>query len=91
MSKTQSIFGLLLFLIVIFSMNIIFGNVLMETFTTNRDIGMPSPSVNKLNYNVKTRINTLNCNNRYSGSKFLARMSPQNQNDDQPLYFGFSL
>ena len=91
MSKTQSIFGLLLFLIIIFSMNMIFGNVLRETFATNRDIGMPSPSVNKLNYKVKTRINTLNGNNIYPGSKFLGRMSPQNQNDDQPLYFGFPL
>ena len=36
----------------------------------------------------KTRINTLNDNNI---EKFLGRMSPQNQNDDQPLYFGFSL
>jgi hypothetical protein len=85
MSKTQSIFGLLLFLIIIFSMNMIFGNVLNETFTTNRNIAMPSPSVNQLK---KTRINTLNDNNI---EKFLGRMSPQNQNDDQPLYFGFSL
>ena len=85
MSKTQSIFGLLLFLIIIFSMNMIFGNVLSETFTTNRNIDMPSPSVNQLK---KTRINTLNDNNI---EKFLGRMSPQNQNDDQPLYFGFSL
>ena len=88
MSKTQSIFGLLLFLIIIFSMNMIFGNVLRETFTTNRDIGMPSPYKN---YKVKPRINTLNGNNIYSGTKFLGRMSPQIQNDDQPLYFGFSL
>ena len=85
MSKTQSIFGLLLFLIIIFSMNMIFGNVLSETFTTNRNIDMPSPSVNQLK---KTRINTLNDNNI---EKFLGRMAPQNQNDDQPLYFGFSL
>jgi len=81
MSKTQSIFGLLLFLIIIFSMNMIFGNVLSETFTTNRNIDMPSPSVNQLK-------KTLNDNNI---EKFLGRMSPQNQNDDQPLYFGFSL
>ena len=84
MSKTQSIFGLLLFLIIIFSMNMIFGNVLNETFTINRNIGTPSPSVNQLK---KTRINTLNDNNI---EKFLGRMSPQNQNDDQPLFFGFS-
>ena len=81
MSKTQSIFGLLLFLIIIFSMNMIFGNVLSETFTTNRNIDTPSPSVNQLK-------KTLNDNNI---EKFLGRMSPQNQNDDQPLYFGFSL
>jgi hypothetical protein len=78
MSKTQSIFGLLLFLIIIFSMKMIFGNVLRETFTTNKNIGMYSPSVNQLK-------KTLN------GNKFLGRMSPQNQNDDQPLYFGFPL
>ena len=78
MSKTQSIFGLLLFLIIISSMNMIFGNVLRETFTTNRNIGMHSPSVNQLT-------KTLN------GNKFLGRMCHQNQNDDQPLYFGFPL
>ena len=77
MSKPQSIFGLLLFLIIIFSMNMIFGNVLSETFTTNRNIDMPSPSVNQLK-------KTLNGNNT-------GRMSHQTQNDDQPLYFGFPL
>jgi len=77
MSNPQSIFGLLLFLIIIFSMNMIFGNVLRDTFTTNRNIGMPSPSVNQLK-------KTLNGNNT-------GRMSHQTQNDDQPLYFGFPL
>lgn len=72
MSKIQTIVGLLLFLIILFSMNMIFGNVLKESFTHN--IKISSPNNNKNNTNKK----------KYS------RLSTQNQNDDQPLFFGFS-
>ena len=66
MSKTQTIFCLLLFLVILFSMNMIFGNVLKESFTQNIKISSPT---NKKKY---------------------SRLSTQNQNDDQPLFFGFS-
>ena len=74
MSKIQTIVGLLLFLIILFSMNMIFGNVLKESFTQNIKISLPNKN-NKNNKNDKQK---------YS------RLLTQNQNDDQPLFFGFS-
>ena len=74
MSKIQTIVGLLLFLIILFSMNVIFGNVLRESFTKNIKISSPSVSSNKPKNN----------------NKIYSRLSTQNQNDDQPLFFGFS-
>jgi hypothetical protein len=76
MSKIQLIVGLLLFLIVLFSMNIIFGNILRESFTTN--VKMSSPSKSTLSAPPK------------NNNKIYSRLSTQNQNDDQPLFFGFS-
>ena len=91
MSKTQTIVGLLLFLVILFSMNMIFGNILRETFiANNKNIGMPS-DVQKLNYKLPARVNTLNGNIIYSGKGFLGGVAPQTQNDDQPLFFGFFL
>jgi hypothetical protein len=74
MSKIQTIVGLLLFLIILFSMNVIFGNVLRESFTKNIKISSPSVCSNKPKNN----------------NKIYSRLSTQNQNDDQPLFFGFS-
>ena len=74
MSKIQTIVGLLLFLIILFSMNMIFGNELKESFTQNIKISLPNKN-NKNNKNDKQK---------YS------RLLTQNQNDDQPLFFGFS-
>ena len=74
MSKIQTIVGLLLFLIILFSMNMIFGNVLKESFTQNIKISSPNKN------------NTNNTNNKQKYSRLLT----QNQNDDQPLFFGFS-
>ena len=79
MSKIQMIFGLLLFLIILFSMNMIFGNILRESFTKNITISSPSSS----DLNLK-KLNEKNDN------KIHSRLSTQNQNDDQPLFFGFS-
>jgi len=80
MSKIQTIVGLLLFLIILFSMNMIFGNVLKESFTQNIKISSP----NKNNKNNKNDKNDKNDKQKYS------RLLTQNQNDDQPLFFGFS-
>ena len=74
MSKIQTIVGLLLFLIILFSMNMIFGNVLKESFTQNIKISLP----------IKNNKNNKNDKQKYS------RLLTQNQNDDQPLFFGFS-
>ena len=78
MSKIQTIVGLLLFLIILFSMNMIFGNVLKESFTQNIKISSPN--------NNNNNKNNTNTNNK----KKYSRLSTQNQNDDQPLFFGFS-
>ena len=75
MSKIQTIVGLLLFLIILFSMNMIFGNVLKESFTQN--IKIYSPNTNNKNTNTNNK-------------KKYSRLSTPNQNDDQPLFFGFS-
>jgi hypothetical protein len=77
MSKIQTIFGLLLFLIILFSMNMIF----YESFTKNITIPQSSSSLSDLNLK---KIKEKNDNKIYS------RLSTQNQNDDQPLFFGFS-
>jgi len=77
MSKIQTIVGLLLFLIILFSMNMIF----YESFTKN--IKMDSPSTSSSDLNLK-KLNEKNNNKVYS------RLFTQNQNDDQPLFFGFS-
>lgn len=69
MSKIQTIFGLLVFLIILFSMNMIFGNLLRESSP------LPSESIKQFNKN---------------DNKIYSRLSTQNQNDDQPLFFGFS-
>ena len=80
MSKIQTIVGLLLFVIILFSMNMIFGNVLRESFRTNTKKSLPSASstLTKINYKPKNE------------NKIYSRLSTQNQNDDQPLFFGFS-
>ena len=75
MSKIQTIFGLLLFLIILFSMNMIF----YQSFTKNITIHPISTSSSSLNLK---KINVKNDNKIYS------RLSTQN--DDQPLFFGFS-
>lgn len=81
MSKIQLIVGLLLFLIILFSMNMIFGNILKESFTKN--IKMSPTSTSSSGFNFK-KLKEKNDNTIYS------RLSTQNQNNDQPLFFGFS-
>lgn len=100
MTKIQSILGLLLCLVIIFSMDMIFGNQIRETFSSR--IGIPGGSNigidglisndmgENLNYVPPARINTKNGNMIYSGSGFLGVSAPYPKGDDQPLYFGFS-
>lgn len=77
MSKIQMIFGLLLFLIILFSMNMIF----YESFTTNIKMSSPLPSHSS---------SPSPSNKPKNNNKVYSRLSTQNQNDDQPLFFGFS-
>ena len=102
MSKLQTMFGLLLFLVIIFSMDMIFGNPLRETFsgrTGNRigvsgsaNVGLDGGNIgSSLDYIPKFRTNTLNGNMIYSGRGFLGENMHYSQGDDQPLFFGFSI
>ena len=95
MSKMQTILGLLLFLIILFSMDMIFGNPLRETFSNK--IGLPggrNVGINgigsTLTYKPTIRTNTLSGNMVYSGNGFLAATGIYPKGDDQPLFFGFS-
>ena len=89
MSKIQTIVGLLLFLIILFSMNMIFGNVLKESFTQNIKISSPNKN-NKNNTNDTNNKNNKNNTNDTNDKQKYSRLLTQNQNDDQPLFFGFS-
>ncbi len=104
MTKIQTILSLFLFLVVVFSMDMIFGNPIRETFSgrIGGRIGIPGGSNigisgvlggdkgSQLNYTPPARINTKNGNMIYSGSGFLGVDSPYPKGDDQPLFFGFS-
>ena len=97
MTKMQTILSLFLFLVIVFSMDMIFGNPIRETFSSR--IGIPGSSniatsediVGKtLDYTPSVRVNTKNGNMVYSGSGFLGIAYPYPKGDDQPLFFGFS-
>lgn len=69
MNKIQTILGLLLFLVVLFSMNMIFGNTLKETFSegieNNENNGNNENNENKQNKKVDYTflVNKLNIRN----------------------------
>jgi hypothetical protein len=104
MSKLQTIFGLLLFLVILFSMDMIFGYPLRETFGGGRGgggrIGIAGASSiglgdglgagRALDYIPAFRANRLNANIINSNGGFLGAEMPYTQGDDQPLFFGFS-
>ena len=88
MHKVQTIISLLLFLVIVFSMDMIFGNPLMESFRGGGGSGRGSGlSERGLGLGVG-RQNILNNNN----SGFLAADVPPSyfeQSDDEPLFFRF--
>jgi len=99
MTKIQTILSLFLFLVIVFSMDMIFGNPIRETFSNKvglpggRNIGIKGVEFgesSELNYEPVVRTNTLSGNMIYSGSGFLGATSHKYQSDDQPLFFGFS-
>ena len=78
MSKIQTIIYLFVFLIVLFSMDTIFGNPLRETFT-NTKMPIVSPSINPAK--------TSKTSNKKQNKE--VRPSFKRQSDDQPLHFSF--
>jgi len=101
MSKAQSIIYLIIFIIVLFSMNQIFyseiRNRLRETFTKMPTISIPGGTgfLKKLDYTTSTNINSMNGNMEYQNnlkSGFLGVEPPKNyikNSDEYPLYYGF--
>ena len=95
MSKIQTIMYLLVLLIVLFSMDMMFGNPLRETFigsSIGSSIGTGVGVGSKLTYRPAVRKNTLNGNMGYPNTGFRAaniRPSFKRQSDDQPLHFSF--
>jgi hypothetical protein len=99
MTKIQTIFCLFLFLVIVFSMDMIFGNPIRETFSNQiglpggRNVGIDGVGFGRsseLNHRPVIRTNTKNGNMIYSGSGFLGATAPYPKGDDQPLFFGFS-
>lgn len=101
MTKIQTIVSLFVCLVIVFSMDIMFGNPIRETFSNQvglpggRNIGIDGGRFgesSKLNYQPSIRTNTKNGNMIYSRKGFLGATSPygQRDSDDQPLFFGFS-
>ena len=87
MRKIQTILWLLILLIVIFSMDLIFGNPIKETF---KGIGLAGGR--DVNNGVIAAEYIPNA--KVSDGGFLAAKIPRNyrgNSDDQPLHFGFSL
>ena len=83
MSKIETILGLLLFLLILFSMNMIFANPLKEIFSNNVSISKGIEIEQKKN-------NKISGNMIYSGSGFLDETVSYPKGDDQPLFFGFN-
>jgi hypothetical protein len=83
MSKIETILGLLLFLLILFSMNMIFANPLKEIFSNNVSISKGIETEQKKN-------NKISGNMIYSGSGFLDETVSYPKGDDQPLFFGFN-
>ena len=87
MSKIETILGLLLFLLILFSMNMIFVNPLKEIFSNNVSNNV---SLSKGIETEQNKNNKISRNMKYSGSGFLDESVSYPKGDDQPLFFGFS-
>jgi len=86
MSKIQTIGCLFIFLVILFSMDMIFGNELRETFG-NSKLG------SKIGIKPIIRTKQLNGNIDYPKKDYLVGNFPPSyivNSDDQPLNFGFS-
>ena len=85
MNKIQTIISLFVFLVILFSMDLMFGNPIRESFSNPQKVGWD------LNYTIPVKKDTLNGNMIYSGKGFLADTVNYPKGDDQPLFFGFSM
>jgi len=105
MNKIQTAIGLLIFIIIIISMSMIFGNPLAENFRggggggagmargglIGRGYGIGSAGFD-LPYRAAVRQNILDGNMPYpAGNAYLAAVPTYvvSENNDEPLYFGF--
>ena len=79
MSKIQTIIYLFVFLIVLFSMDTIFGNPLRETFTNTKSSIRAGPIVSPSK--------TAKTSNKKQNKEI--KPSYKRQSDDQPLHFSF--
>ena len=95
MKKIQSIFALLLLLVVIFSMNMIFGS--KETFISANSGPSTGSIAHELDYKPTTNISNGNMfgNMRYPGKAYLSIANGEsnfmynNSSDDTIFNFGF--
>lgn len=80
MNKLQTIFWLFLLLVIVFSMDQMFGNPIRESFK-----GIEKPVGSELNYKYDPN------NKMKPGYGFLAGSPPSimDNSDDQPLHFSF--
>jgi len=90
MSKIQSIFFLLILLVVIFSMSMIFGNFKLEGFINGTGLGYIGE---ELKHPMNAKPNTKNGNAGYEGIGYIGLVNPPRNyvihSDDQPLSYGF--
>ena len=87
MSKLQTMMWLFILLVVIFSMDMIFGNPLRETFKGIGMAGGRDVSIGSIGADYIP-------NTRVTDGGFLAAKIPANykiKSDDEPLHFSFSL
>jgi hypothetical protein len=96
MPKIQTILALLCFLFILFSMDMIFGNPIRETFSNQvglpggRSVGFEGGNIgSQLNYKPNNKADRFNGDTVYSGKGFLAENEPRG--DDQPLFFSRNL
>jgi hypothetical protein len=83
MSKIQTIIYLFVFLIVLFSVDTIFGNPLRETFTNTK---LPIVSPSTIVSPSKTAKTSKTSNKKQHNE---IKPSYKRQSDDQPLHFSF--
>ena len=100
MSKSQTLIGLLIFLVILCSMDMIFGNPIRETFrgpgggrigiagghniAVNSDNGTVGST---LDYILPFRINKKYGNRMYAKNNTIPNIVLES--DDQPLFYGF--